>query len=74
VHTGSGRDSEGGECTFVSPLFQLSVVAGLLDDVEDFLREGFVGDGPGCGGVVFGHCLSIHWARASVDVCEVDGG
>ena len=35
-------------CSFVGALFQLAVVRGLLDEVEDFLGEGCVGDGPGC--------------------------
>ena len=33
--------------SFVGALFELAVVRGLLDDVEDFLGEGGVGDGPG---------------------------
>jgi hypothetical protein len=33
----------------VGALLQLAVVAGLLDDVEDLLGEGRVGDGPSCG-------------------------
>jgi hypothetical protein len=31
----------------VGTLLQLTVVAGLLDDVEDLLGEGRVGNGPG---------------------------
>jgi hypothetical protein len=31
----------------VGALLQLAVVAGLLDEVEELLGEGFVGDGPG---------------------------
>lgn len=34
----------------VGALLQLAVVAGLLDDVEDLLGEGRVGDGPSWGG------------------------
>lgn len=34
---------------FVGALFQLSVVRGLLDEIEDFLRQGLVRDGPGGG-------------------------
>lgn len=33
---------------FVGALLQLAVVRGLLDEVEDRLRESLVGDGPGC--------------------------
>jgi hypothetical protein len=33
----------------VGALLQLAVVGGLLDDVEDLLREGRVCDGPGWG-------------------------
>ena len=36
--------------TFVRALFQLSVVGGLLDEIEDGLRQGLVGDGPCCVG------------------------
>lgn len=36
-----------GFCRFVSALLQLLVVGSLLDDIEDILGEGFVGDGPG---------------------------
>lgn len=32
---------------FVGAFFQLAVVRGLLDEVENLLREGLVGDGPG---------------------------
>ena len=32
----------------VRTFLQLAVMAGLLDNVEDLLREGRVGDGPGC--------------------------
>jgi hypothetical protein len=35
----------------VGALLQLAVVGCLLDDVEDLLGEGGVGDGPGWGGV-----------------------
>lgn len=34
-------------CGFVGAFLQLLVVRSLLDDVEDVLGEGFVGDGPG---------------------------
>jgi hypothetical protein len=33
--------------SLVGALLQLAVVAGLLDEVEELLGEGFVGDGPG---------------------------
>ena len=33
---------------FVGALFQLAVVRGLLDEVENFLRQGLVGHWPGC--------------------------
>ena len=39
---------------FVGTLLQLAVVGGLLDQVEDVLGQGGVGDGPG-GGVVLRH-------------------
>lgn len=32
---------------FVGAFLQLLVVRSLLDDIEDVLGEGFVGDGPG---------------------------
>lgn len=34
-------------CRLVSAFLQLLVVRSLLDDIEDVLGEGFVGDGPG---------------------------
>ena len=40
----------------VGTLLQLAVVGGLLDQVEDVLGQGGVGDGPG-GGVVLRHFL-----------------
>lgn len=40
---------------FVGALLQLAVVRGLLDEVQNLLREGCVGDGPG--GVGGGHSL-----------------
>lgn len=36
----------------VGALLQLAVVAGLLDDVEDLLGEGRVGDGPSWGSML----------------------
>ena len=48
---------------FVGTLLQLAVVRGLLDEVEDFLREGLVGDGPG-GGLI-GHFGGL------CGVCEI---
>lgn len=33
----------------VGAFLKLSVVRGLLDEVENFLRQGLVGDRPGCG-------------------------
>ena len=44
---------------FVGALFELAVMAGLLDGVEDLLGEGFVGDWP-CGAGIVGHgCLDL---------------
>lgn len=40
------------ERTFIRALAQLSIMRGLLYEVEDGLREGLVGDRPGCLGVV----------------------
>lgn len=34
--------------TFIGALFQLAIVLSLLDNVEDLLRESFVGDRPRC--------------------------
>lgn len=42
-----GRSAVQRLCGFVSAFLQLLVVRRLLDDVEDVLGEGFVGDGPG---------------------------
>lgn len=58
---------------FVGALFQLAVVRGLLHEVEDFLREGLVGDGPGRGFV--GHVeLCVVRVLADVDEGDRDGG
>lgn len=49
----SGEDDDLGDTAverlgrLVGALLQLTVVAGLLDDVEDLLGEGRVGNGPG---------------------------
>lgn len=64
-----GEDDDFGDTTveglggLVGTLLQLTVVGGLLDQIEDVLGEGGVGDGPG-GGVVLRH----------VDLLEVGGG
>jgi hypothetical protein len=39
----------GGRYTFVGTFLQLAVVGSLLDNVEDFLSEGLVGNGPSSG-------------------------
>lgn len=63
-----GEDDDFGDTTveglggLVGALLQLTVVGGLLDQIEDVLGEGGVGDGPG-GGVVLRH----------VDLLEVGG-
>lgn len=55
-----GEDDDFGDTTveglggLVGALLQLTVVGGLLDQIEDVLGEGGVGDGPG-GGVVLRH-------------------
>jgi hypothetical protein len=41
--------------TFVRTLLQLAIVGGLLNEVEDLLRESLVCDGPGSAWVI-GHC------------------
>lgn len=49
-----GQDDDLGDAAverlgrLVGALLQLAVMGGLLDDVEDLLGEGGVGDGPGC--------------------------
>lgn len=42
-----GRSAVQRLCGFVGAFLQLLVVRSLLDDIEDVLGEGFVGDGPG---------------------------
>jgi hypothetical protein len=37
-----------GVVTFIGAFLQLPVVGGLLHDVENLLRQRFVGDRPGC--------------------------
>ena len=55
-----GEDDDFGDTTveglggLVGALLQLTVVGGLLDQIEDVLGQGGVGDGPG-GGVVLRH-------------------
>jgi hypothetical protein len=54
--------------TFVCAFLQLLVVAGLLDNVEDFGGESLIGDGPGCGWVVghFARCLVAMFLRCKI--------
>lgn len=44
-----GDNSEGKEeilFTFIGALFQLAIIRSLLDNVEDLLRKGFIGNRP----------------------------
>lgn len=47
-------DLGGWKQTFIRTLFQLTVMRGLLNEVEDGLAEALVGDGPCCG-----FCVSL---------------
>lgn len=54
--------------TFVGALFQLAVMRSLLDEIEEGLGEGFVGEGP-CY-IVFLVSLSARFVRYDIVLCE----
>lgn len=58
--------------TLVGSLLGLAVVRSSLDEIEDLLREGRVGDGPSCHSAV--SCLrrSRRCRRENIPACSLD--